>query len=284
MAEYRKVQLTAAPTIEIGDINDITGTISDKERHITTGKIEVSNVPLPITGVTAVESVAINSGIIDVVREIGSGKVEVSNVPLPVTGIAAVESVAINSGIIDVVREIGSGRIDISNIPLPVTGTVTVEKTSITSGIIDLVREIGSGRISVVNPLSAAGNVKISIEESPITVPVTGNIAVAKAFTSIKVLDNVTVPATGIVTGSAVHIDVYETKTVAGKTEFNGKVHIDLSPSGTDNFLQDIYVVDISSGQAFSASFSEAFDYVIVRVENTSTTTGSANVWVNTLS
>jgi len=31
-------------------VTDITGTISDKERHVTSGRVEISNVPLPREG------------------------------------------------------------------------------------------------------------------------------------------------------------------------------------------------------------------------------------------
>lgn len=112
---------------------------------------------------------------------------------------------------------------------------------------------------------------------------ITGAISVAKSFSSTKVIDNAVVSPGGIVTGSTVRIAFYETKTVTGKSEFDGKLHIDVSPSGTTNFLQDIYVVNISSGVTFSASFTEVFDYMVVRVENTSTTTGIVNVWVDML-
>jgi len=157
MTEERPVvQLAAAPTIEIGDINDITGTISDKERHVTSGKVEIANVPLAITG----------------------------------------------------------------------------------------------------------------------------NVGVTKTFTSTVLLNNVTVAPSGIATGTShVEISAYETKTIVGKAEFDGTLHIDVSPSGTTNYFQDVYTSSISSGESFSASFTEAFDYMVVRVENTSSATGNVTVW-----
>ena len=102
----------------------------------------------------------------------------------------------------------------------------------------------------------------------------------ARYLAPVQVVNTLVNPGS-IVTGSE-HVSVanYRTKTVIGKCDFDGTLHIDCSPSGTNNYFTDVYTQSISSGSSFTASFTEAFDYVIVRIENTSSATGSAVVWV----
>jgi len=68
MAEYRKIQLTESPTIEIGDINDITGTIADKDRKIISRVSSTINYGQVTVGTTAVQltstSTPLNFGIV----------------------------------------------------------------------------------------------------------------------------------------------------------------------------------------------------------------------------
>ena len=104
---------------------------------------------------------------------------------------------------------------------------------------------------------------------------------ISKNYVSSKEIDTI-VPPGGIVTGAShIHIASFEKKTVMGKCDFDGRLIIDCSPLGIDNYFPNTYVVSISSGTVFTASFTETFDYMLVRVENTSASTGSAVVWVN---
>jgi len=83
MAEYRKVQLTAAPTIEIGDINDITGTIADKDRKIISRVSSTINYGQVTVGTTAVQltstSTPLNFGIVVKADPNNSGNVYVGD-------------------------------------------------------------------------------------------------------------------------------------------------------------------------------------------------------------
>ena len=83
MAEYRKIQLTESPTIEIGDINDITGTIADKDRKIISRVSSTINYGQVTVGTTAVQltstSTPLNFGIVVKADSANTGKIYVGD-------------------------------------------------------------------------------------------------------------------------------------------------------------------------------------------------------------
>jgi len=97
---------------------------------------------------------------------------------------------------------------------------------------------------------------------------------------SIKVID-VYVPPNSSTQSDYLNVELFHVKTVCGKCEFNGTLAISVAPEeGT--FIGELYTVDISSGKAFSASFTEAFNSIQVTVDNLSAVTGKAEVWLVT--
>jgi len=122
------------------------------------------------------------------------------------------------------------------------------------------------------------GSVTTEIVGTQIMMPTDLQARYYESSQEINTLVNPSSVATG---ANFIAIANFETKTVVGKCDFDGVLHIDCSPSGTANFFQDVYKVPVSSGQVFTATFTERFDYMLVRIENTSTATGKAEVWVN---
>jgi len=160
---------------------------------------------------------------------------------------------------------------------------------------IDRIKQIDTGQIGILNwpasyPLPAeqvadlkivtnvaSGYVDVKIHASDIMVP--ANLQ-ARYYLPSKEIDTLVNPGS-IVTGvNHVSVSNFRTKTVIGKCNFDGTLYIDLSPSGTDNYFPDTYTKSVSSGVVFIASWTEAGDYCVVRIENSSTVTGKATVWV----
>jgi len=165
--------------------------------------------------------------------------------------------------------------IDVDNVGLAKESTVTgirgVLDARLTKCDTDSVK-VTTGRVDIANvPLSVTGTIAVE----------TGYVGVRSHYmASVQVVTGLVNPGS-IVTGTEhVAIGSYRTKTVVGRCYFDGTLHIDCSPSGTTNYFTDVYTASISSGTTFTASFTEAFDYMVVRIENTSSATGSANVWV----
>jgi len=99
-------------------------------------------------------------------------------------------------------------------------------------------------------------------------------------YESVKLIDQ-TVTAGSSVDSVDIQIADYSTKTISGSLNFDGRVEIYVSPSGTGNYYSNpLYTETVSSGETFSISITECFDYVKVRVVNTSTSDGTAVVWL----
>ena len=96
---------------------------------------------------------------------------------------------------------------------------------------------------------------------------------------SIKIFDTVVSPGSVVAT-EGVRISPYLTKTVIGRCEFDGVLHVDISPSGTTNYFTDVYTVNVAANRVFTVSWTEAGDYASIRIENTSTTSGRAIIWL----
>lgn len=197
MTEKRpKVELVEAPTIEIGDINDITGVIYDKERHITSGKVDVTVIG--------------------------------------------------------------------DNVGLAKESTLSSIDSKITKCNTDSV-------------IISTGFTGVRLTATDIMLPVDMQ---ARYYASSKEIDQLVNPGSIVTGANIIYTANFNSVTVMGRCEFDGILHVDCSPLGY-NFFKDVYVVNISSGQVFTASFSERFEHVVIRVENTTTTTGQAIVYVN---
>ncbi len=99
-------------------------------------------------------------------------------------------------------------------------------------------------------------------------------------YESVKLIDQ-TVSGSSSATSSDIQISDYSTKTISGECNFDGTVKIFVSPSGTGNYYSNpLYTETISSGEVFSISFTEGFDYLKVEVDNTSSSDGTAVIWL----
>jgi len=170
MAEYRKVQLTEAPTIEIGDINDITGTIHDKGSTSSPYIVQTTNSSTvnvgTISTVETVETVGTISTVSDKGTEASPYIVQTTTSSTVNVGtISSVETVGTISTINDKGTEASpylTGVVE--NLYNPVT---LFSSTNISSEVTSDWVEIKKFRTKTISIYSANASGTLTIEVTP---------------------------------------------------------------------------------------------------------------------
>ena len=192
---------------------------------------------------------------------------EVQNIRSGVVEVVGVKDVTIATGVVDVkeVEVIRSGVVEVVGL-----GEGIAQESTLTGirGVIETHLPSIDSKITTVD----TDNVILS----------TGKIGViSRDYLSDKVIDDVIAPGSVITGSTHISISRFGKITICGVAEFDGTIYVDCSPLGTNNYLKGVYEEAISSGKPFVVTFEDKFDYVLPRIENASTTTGIARVFVN---
>jgi len=152
--------------------------------------------------------------------------------------------------------------------------------------------EVVGGKIDVsgskVDVSGSSVSVSGRVDVSGSTVFIEGNVDVSGSRVYVnnygyeKIIDVDVNP--GMIVGSLpVNVGGFRTKTVSGRCGFDGYIYIYVSPTPNEqDFYPDPYFYDkITTNKSFSYSFSEAYALVRVSVENITSSSGRAIVYIS---